>query len=326
MIKNISLLLFGIFIFFSCKKNATTPNIFTNEIVKTDTLQVNYYANKKIKDILLAEYDGEKNVKLYFSESGTLTSKTTNFNIYPQINTDYNDKGNIIHQWIEGDIGGCIGIKDKELFWNNNGNLIKEITHNSTNSSCSEKVLYRSEKEYYENSKIIKSIKNFHESYEGSEECPCGDWITYDNRGKQLDKKSYSSCKSLPLCNQNNEINIKNISEKWIGKYRLTLQGKGTKEGNEYNINLLINNDKIIFELDGYQVYQNFILSSTEKNNEIQLKFQESIDDTKSLALEKTKDFGKIIFDGKKIIWESPYLDTSFTDGQKFKYELIKEK
>lgn len=114
------------------------------------------------------------------------------------------------------------------------------------------------------------------------------------------------------------------ISEKWIGSYKLIIQGKGSREGNQYNVNLNINKDNVIFELDGYQVYQNFILSATENNNEIQLTYKESIDDTKSWALEKTKNFGVITHSNDKYIWSSPYLDISFTDGKKNQYVLKK--
>lgn len=317
MIKNFPIIIVCIFIFLSCKKNTNAQDFSAKKELRNDTLKVNYYSNKKIKDVLLSEYKGEKNVKLFFSQNGVLTSKTTNFNEYPQINSEYNGNGKVIHQWTEGDIGGCIGVKGKEFFWDNQGILIKEIIHESTNASCSEKIIIRKEKEYYNNSKTIKTIKNFHESYEGSEDCPCGEWLNYNKNGNLIGKKIYTSCEELPICNMDVSASTEAVSEKWIGSYKLIIQGKGSREGNQYNVNLNINKDNVIFELDGYQVYQNFILSATENNNEIQLTYKESIDDTKSWALEKTKNFGVITHSNDKYIWSSPYLDISFTDGKK---------
>jgi hypothetical protein len=40
------------------------------------------------------------------------------------------------------------------------------------------------------------------------------------------------------------------------------------------------------------------------------------LDGSKSAVLEKTKDFGKIYFDGKKYLWESPYLDFYYDNKQ----------
>lgn len=324
MLKKFPIIIFCIFIFLSCKKNTNAQDLSTKKELKNDTIEINYYSNKKIKDVLLSEYKGEKNVKLFFSQNGLLISKTTNFNQYPQINSEYNNKGKVIHQWTEGEIGGCIGLKDKEYFWNNQGALIKEILHKNTNASCSEKILIRNEKEYYENSKTIKTIKNFHESYEGSEDCPCGEWSSYDKNGKLINQKKYKSCEDFPSCSTNNESLNTSLSKKWLGNFQLTLHGKGAPEGNEYNVNLIINKENVIFELEGYQVYQNFILEASEISNGIKLTYKESIDETKSWALEKTKDFGIITYKNGKYFWDSPYLDISYSDGKKFVYELKK--
>jgi|GEM_PF-6980598 len=54
--------------------------------IKSDTLNITYYENKKIKELELSEYKGDKNVKLYFLENGRLKQKTINFDSYPTIN------------------------------------------------------------------------------------------------------------------------------------------------------------------------------------------------------------------------------------------------
>lgn len=204
MIKNIILILV-ILMNISCKKCISTPKLAFIEQTNIDTLEINYYSNKKTKNLLLSEFEGNKNVKLHYDEEGLLKLKTINYNNYPEINIEFNENEKKIHQWTIDDIGGCIGIKGKEFYWNNKGAIIKEIYHYSTDTFCSEKVIYKIEKEFYENSKIVKSITNHHESYEGSEECPCGEWINYDASGKELNRKSYVPCNTLPSCLLNDE-------------------------------------------------------------------------------------------------------------------------
>lgn len=49
------------------------------------------------------------------------------------------------------------------------------------------------------------------------------------------------------------------------------------------------------------------------------------MDDTNSWALEKTKDFGKITIKNGKYLWESPFLNTSYTDNKKIIYTISKK-
>lgn len=174
-----------------------------NKSKQNDTLQVSYYPNKKIKDVALSTYKGEKNVMLIFSEDGILETKIVNFNEFPKIYSEYENE-KVFRQWKEGDVGGCIGSIENEFFWNTKGEIIKEISHSSTIASCSEKILIKKVVEFHSNSKI-KSTKYFHESYEGSEECPCGEHKTLDEKGNLLSKKSFVPCENAPDCSNSLE-------------------------------------------------------------------------------------------------------------------------
>ena len=176
----------------SCKKgNDTSSHLLRTQT--SDTLEISRYGNKKVKEISLSEYGNDKDVKLQYSETGDLIEKTTNFNSHPQHHYEYKNN-KLTHQWMEGDIGGCIAITGKESFWDDKGNLTKEISHTSTGQRCSEKVLIHETREYFEGTRKLKSIQYTHESYEGSDEVPCGDWKEYDQTGKLIRQKIFMDC------------------------------------------------------------------------------------------------------------------------------------
>lgn len=52
-------------------------------------------------------------------------------------------------------------------------------------------------KEFFERSKKLKSIYYTRESYEGSEECPCGVRKEFDINGKLINQNEYSGCTSI---------------------------------------------------------------------------------------------------------------------------------
>jgi hypothetical protein len=113
---------------------------------------------------------------------------------------------------------------------------------------------------------------------------------------------------------------------KWIGNYNLDLLGKGDLEGEEYKIGLNISKDSVIYYAEGYQLYQRFLLNPIEENNTLHLQYKQSLDGTKSWALRKTLDFGKIYLKNGKYVWESPFLNTCFTNNQKIIYNLSNNK
>lgn len=308
----------------SCSKrlnnDQTSVNSHKND---ADTLNISYYENKKVREIELSEYESEKNVKLYFSESGRLKQKTVNFKSYPTVNYEYDENEKLVHEWREDDIGGCIAISGNEFFWNKNGNIFKEIIHSNLGNSCSEKILIREIKEFFENSKKIKTHYYTRESYEGSEECPCGLQKEFDKNGNITNKKEFIECNSINTeCDEKTSDKSKVISSKWYGNYSLNILGQGNREGNEYIIKLSISKDSIIYSVEGYQIYHKFSLAAKESNNNLYLKFLNSQDGTNSWALKKTQDFGKIVIENGKYLWSSPFLNVSFTDNQPMVYQL----
>lgn len=194
------------FALLSCKKSTDSkPSSISKENKKIDTLEIIYYQNKKVKEVFLSQYENEKNVRLFFSGNGKIEMKVSNFNSYPQDHYEYNQEGKLIHQWRQGDIGGCIAIIDREVFWDDKENISKEIIHKSIGNSCSEKVLLHEIKEYFPGTKKLRYLSNTHESYEGSDECPCGIWKEYDKDQKVIYQNKYVDCSDTNIfCDDKN--------------------------------------------------------------------------------------------------------------------------
>ncbi|MGU3373827.1 hypothetical protein [Chryseobacterium sp. M5A1_1a] len=124
------------------------------------------------------------------------------------------------------------------------------------------------------------------------------------------------------LFSKDNSNVVDNDKNLWKGSYYFDLQGKGEREGNEYKIYLNISKDSVIYYAESYQLYHKFLLKAVENNNSLDLKYQESLDGTNSWALTKTHDFGKLYLKNGKYMWESPFLNISFTNNQKVTYIL----
>lgn len=116
------------------------------------------------------------------------------------------------------------------------------------------------------------------------------------------------------------------LNENWVGKYHLILNEDSEDWRNIREIKIDISKDSVTYLAKGYQLYQYYTLSADEKGYSLILKYDTSLDNTDSWALQKTKDFGVITFDGKTYKWESPYIDENFSDGKKSNYILKKEK
>lgn len=199
-IQILSFLFLAVLIFQSCEIKEKEPGKKSVEIIQkesmkeNDTLNIIYFENKEIKEVDLKEYEGEKNVRLYFSKEGYLKQKTVNFDSYPQTNYEFNKNKIITHKWFEADIGGCVAISGKELFMDEKGSVLKEIVHTNYGNSCSEKVLVNEIIEYFANSKTIKTIYYTRESYEGGEESPCGNRKEFDLDGKLINQQELKDC------------------------------------------------------------------------------------------------------------------------------------
>ncbi|MGO4711009.1 hypothetical protein AB4Y90_18260, partial [Chryseobacterium sp. 2TAF14] len=109
------------------------------------------------------------------------------------------------------------------------------------------------------------------------------------------------------------------------GKYALTINEDSEDWRNIHEIKLKTSKDSIIYSAEGFQLYQSYKLAVVEKNNVLQLSFERALDNTESWALKKTKNFGTLILDKDKYIWNCPYIDINFTNGRKNKYILTKK-
>ena len=120
-----------------------------------------------------------------------------------------------------------------------------------------------------------------------------------------------------------NEIsNTVEIPNNWLGKYSgINKKSKDWRE--EKTITLYISKNSIIFEMVGYQMLEKYLLTGKVVNNNLLLTYAKTLDGYESDVLKKTKDFGKIYFDGKKYLWESPYLNV-YNDKKYFILKKIK--
>ena len=112
------------------------------------------------------------------------------------------------------------------------------------------------------------------------------------------------------------------FNNKWFGKYKLTLNNNSEDWRNIHEIELNISKDSVTYLAKGFQLYQYYKLSATGINNNLKLTYNKSLDNTDSWALQKTKDFGTITFNGDIYIWVSPYIDVNFNNEKKYTYIL----
>lgn len=116
----------------------------------------------------------------------------------------------------------------------------------------------------------------------------------------------------------------KSANTKWLGKYSLVINENDEDWRDIHEIHLNISKDSITYLAKGFQLYQYYLLYPIKKDSSIKLKYVKSLDNTESWALNKTKDFGTLIFDGKNYIWSCPYIDINFSNGKNKKYTLRK--
>lgn len=116
------------------------------------------------------------------------------------------------------------------------------------------------------------------------------------------------------------------ISSKWIGEYCVNIPA--TREYLQ-SVKLKISSDSCKYIVTGYAENKEYELSVIEKNNTLILKYEkllkyESTYIENDNTLAKEKDFGYLIYDGKKYLWISPYLDYAYYKGLKHK-QIIKK-
>lgn len=116
------------------------------------------------------------------------------------------------------------------------------------------------------------------------------------------------------------------ISDKWIGIYHLNINEDSEDWEKTRSISISIKSDSIIYEAVGYQLFQKYLLTSVSEDNSIKLYFNKLIDGSESAILKKTTDFGTITKKDTTFIWSSPYINLSFSRGEKQFYTLIKKR
>ncbi|NML70328.1 hypothetical protein HHL23_11015 [Chryseobacterium sp. RP-3-3] len=136
------------------------------------------------------------------------------------------------------------------------------------------------------------------------------------------------TCLFFFSCAQENKksVHIENqkISSKWIGSFKFTINETDKDWRAHQEIQLKITEDSIAYSASGFQIYDLFRLSSVEKNGKLFLHFSEALENTENSTLKETKDFGFISLDNGKYIWNSPYLNTRFSERGPELYVLKK--
>jgi hypothetical protein len=147
-------------------------------------------------------------------------------------------------------------------------------------------------------------------------------WLIAGSYGQAAKKRESSS---VPDVNEVTELK-QSIPEKWYGTYSFFIMNGDSEDWREMQgIELRIDKDTVTFTAEGYQLYQYYLLNVRGNDNELRFTYSEAIDDSfESAVLEKTKDFGTLIFDGKNYLWNCPYIDISFGDDKQETYILGK--
>lgn len=117
----------------------------------------------------------------------------------------------------------------------------------------------------------------------------------------------------------------KSIPNKWYGTYSFALNKESEDWRDINDISITISKDSIIYLDKGFQLFHLYKLSALENNNNLKLIFEKALENTDGWALNKTKDFGEISFDGKNYKWVCPYVNISLMDGKKTIYLLNKK-
>ncbi|SHG28974.1 hypothetical protein [Chryseobacterium vrystaatense] len=137
--------------------------------------------------------------------------------------------------------------------------------------------------------------------------------------------------RNLPCNDDNDEINADDktnlISAKWFGKYQtsFTTNKKSNDSRDTDMVELIIKKDSIIFHVDRYWGEYNYLLQGSEIGNTIQLRFGKVLNGDETDTLEKNKNFGSLIFNGKKYYWQCPYIGEYYNNKKnKFLIDMIK--
>jgi hypothetical protein len=116
------------------------------------------------------------------------------------------------------------------------------------------------------------------------------------------------------------------LSEKWEGNYRITLNDGSEDWRDEHHISLKIKQDSVIYEAEGYQLWEKFQLSAVESGNSLRLTYKTAFENTESRILDSIHDFGTLTIEENKYVWMAPYINARFeADSIKPRYILKKK-
>ncbi|MBZ4043832.1 SH3 domain-containing protein [Flavobacterium hibisci] len=149
------------------------------------------------------------------------------------------------------------------------------------------------------------------------------DWYLVETKEKN---KGYIH--NSRIINDLKNLAIIDISPKWYGKYFVDISS--TQEYLQ-TIELNLTSDSCLFKVTSLAENKEYQLEVIEKHEKLYLKYKrlikfESTYIENDNKLAEEKEFGYLIYDGKKYLWISPYLDYTYSDGKKEKYILRKHK
>ncbi len=115
------------------------------------------------------------------------------------VSESYYRNGQIKEKWIQGESfasGACLGTTE----WDSLGNKIKEREYDykmqkKNWTSYNERFCVETTTEYYPNGRIKQVTKT--KSFVESEECPCGQWIYYDEKGQKVRTEQHKPCNNF---------------------------------------------------------------------------------------------------------------------------------
>jgi len=172
---------------------------------------VQYYNNGVIQATGFVEYEAEDyqyasnshwTIKYEYDSTGILINKITATEPdgidWRFISTSYYRNGNIKEKYIQGSHGSggaCLGITK----WDSLGYKTKEYQYDykfpewgesQYDRFCVETII-----EYYPNGKVkqITKTKSFYES----DECPCGQWVYYDEKEQKIRTEQHKPCNNF---------------------------------------------------------------------------------------------------------------------------------
>ena len=173
---------------------------------------VQYYDNGMVRRSGYAKYHQE-NYRLAinrlwirysdYDSTGILTDKATSTlpgSVSDWIYESFHPNGRLKEKRIQGDVyvsGASLAATE----WDSFGNKIKEYKYDykmpDWGTSYNDRFCVETITEYYPNGKIKQISKT--KSFVESDECPCGQWVYFDENGRKVRTEQYKPCNNFLL-------------------------------------------------------------------------------------------------------------------------------